>query len=61
MKEPTPKQAQALALRRAGWTWNQIAREMNTSDSNARQWAAKALLKEKRLETLETHAHEGQP
>jgi transcriptional regulator len=58
MKVPTEKQARALELRCAGWLWGRIASELGTTESNARQWAAKALLKEKRLEKLEGRTHE---
>jgi transcriptional regulator len=58
MKEPTEKQARALELRRAGWTWTRIGNELGTTESNARQWAERAILKEKRLEKLEGRTHE---
>ena len=49
MIEATEKQAKALALRRAGATWMQIAREIGVkSDGTARHYYNAALLKEMR-------------
>jgi predicted transcriptional regulator len=46
---PTPKQARALALRRAGKTWVTIAREMGMTPRNAQTCAGRAQIKEYRL------------
>lgn len=48
MIEPTERQARALALRRAGKKWREIAREIGTSEGSARQHVQVALLKEQR-------------
>ncbi len=48
--QPTQKEAQALALRRAGKTYIEIGRIMDCGPGNAKQFADKALLKELRRE-----------
>jgi hypothetical protein len=62
MKDPnalTERQARALELRRVGWKWTQIARELGMERGNAQQMVEIALLKEKRRERLEARrAHE---
>jgi predicted transcriptional regulator len=49
MIAPTPKQAQALALRRAGKKWREIGAELGVTARNAKLYADRAWLKEYRL------------
>ena len=57
MINPTPKQAKALELRRAGKKWIEIAAELGTTRANARLWAERANLKEFRAQEAEKERH----
>jgi len=57
MIQPTPKQAQALAMRRAGKKWAEIGKELGTTKSNAQLFAERAKIKEFRMAEAEKERH----
>ncbi len=57
MIQPTPKQAQALALRRKGLKWREVAAELGTTKSNAILFAERAKIKEFRAQEAEKERH----